>query len=96
MVKVRRRNPPIDSCPQAAWIPYQEPVRRHLQIPDDEELVTGMSLGHADPDVLDALTQATPKGGLLVLSTFRPEHVPAWGAACSASRVETSVWTARR
>lgn len=43
----------LDSCPQAAWIPYQEPIYRHLQIPDDEDLVTGMSLGYADPDAIE-------------------------------------------
>lgn len=43
----------LDTCPQAAWIPYQEPVFRHLGIPDDQELVTGMSLGYADPDAIE-------------------------------------------
>ena len=43
----------LDTCPQAAWIPYQEPIYRHLQIPDDQSLVTGMSLGHADPDAIE-------------------------------------------
>lgn len=38
----------LDTCPQAAWIPYQEAVFRHLDIPEDQELVTGMSLGYAD------------------------------------------------
>tara|TARA_X000001036_G_scaffold112961_4_gene105828 strand:- start:17930 stop:18625 length:696 start_codon:yes stop_codon:yes gene_type:complete len=39
----------LDTCPQAAWVPYQEPVIRHLGIPDNESLVSGMSLGWADP-----------------------------------------------
>ncbi len=43
----------LDTCPQAAWIPYQEPVLRHLGIPDDQKLVTGMSLGYADPDAIE-------------------------------------------
>lgn len=43
----------LDTCPQAAWIPYQEPVRRHLGIPEDESLVTGMSLGWADLDKIE-------------------------------------------
>jgi nitroreductase len=38
----------LDTCPQAAWIPYQEPVRRHLGIPEDQALVSGLSLGFAD------------------------------------------------
>jgi nitroreductase len=38
----------LETCPQAAWIQFQEPVFRHLAIPDDQMLVTGMCLGHAD------------------------------------------------
>lgn len=43
----------LDTCPQAAWIPVQEPIFRHLGIPDDQDLVTGMSLGYADPDAIE-------------------------------------------
>ena len=43
----------LDTCPQAAWIPFQEPIFRHLGIPNDQELVTGMSLGYADPDAIE-------------------------------------------
>ena len=43
----------LDSCPQAAWIPYQDAIYRHLGIPEDQELVTGMSLGYPDPDAIE-------------------------------------------
>ena len=43
----------LDTCPQAAWIPVQEPIFRHLGIPDDQELVTGMSLGYPDTDAIE-------------------------------------------
>ncbi len=43
----------LDTCPQAAWIPFQEPIFRHLGIPEDEDLVTGMSLGYPDPDAIE-------------------------------------------
>ena len=43
----------LHTCPQAAWIPLQEPVFKHLDIPDDQELVTGMSLGYADKDAIE-------------------------------------------
>jgi len=43
----------LHTCPQAAWIQYQEPVFRHLGIPQDQVLVTGMSLGYADPDAIE-------------------------------------------
>jgi nitroreductase len=43
----------LDTCPQAAWIPYQEPVFRHLSIPADQALVSGLSLGYADPAAIE-------------------------------------------
>lgn len=43
----------LHTCPQAAWIPLQEPVFKHLGIPDDQELVTGMSLGYADEEAIE-------------------------------------------
>ena len=43
----------LHTCPQAAWIPLQEPVFKHLGIPEDQELVTGMSLGYADKDAIE-------------------------------------------
>lgn len=43
----------LETCPQAAWIPYQEPIFKHLGIPEDQELVTGMALGYADPDAIE-------------------------------------------
>ena len=43
----------LDTCPQAAWIPFQEPIFKHLEIPEDQHLVSGMSLGYADPDAIE-------------------------------------------
>ena len=43
----------IDTCPQAAWIPFQEDIFEILEIPEDQELVTGMSLGYADPEKIE-------------------------------------------
>jgi nitroreductase len=43
----------LHSCPQAAWIQFQEPVFRHLGIPGDQALVTGMSLGYADAGAIE-------------------------------------------
>ena len=43
----------LDTCPQAAWIPYQEAIYKHLGIPDDQDLVTGMSLGYPDMDAIE-------------------------------------------
>jgi nitroreductase len=38
----------LDTCPQAAWIPFQEAVLKNLDVPDDQILVSGISLGYAD------------------------------------------------
>ncbi len=43
----------LDTCPQAAWIQFQEPIFRHLGIPDDQSLVTGMCLGYADDTAIE-------------------------------------------
>ncbi len=43
----------LHTCPQAAWIPFQEPVFRHLGIPEDQELVTGMCVGYADETAIE-------------------------------------------
>lgn len=43
----------LDTCPQAAWIPLQKPIFHHLGIPDDQELVTGMSIGYRDTDAIE-------------------------------------------
>lgn len=38
----------LHTCPQAAWIQFQEPIFKHLGIPEDQKLITGMCLGYAD------------------------------------------------
>lgn len=38
----------LETCPQAAWIYYGPVVHKALPIPNDEILVSGMSLGHPD------------------------------------------------
>lgn len=43
----------LHTCPQAAWIQFQGPVFRHLNIPDDQSLVSGMSLGYARDDAIE-------------------------------------------
>ena len=43
----------LHTCPQAAWIQFQEPIFRHLGIPDDQVLVSGMSLGYSDDGAIE-------------------------------------------
>ncbi|MDP6705193.1 MAG: nitroreductase [Alphaproteobacteria bacterium] len=47
-VMLAARGRGLDTCPQAAWRRFHEPVRRHLGVPGDLALVCGMSLGYAD------------------------------------------------
>ena len=42
------RSEGLHTCPQAAWILFQGPVFKHLNIPDDQVLVSGMCLGYED------------------------------------------------
>ncbi len=38
----------LDTCPQAAFAPHHATIRAMLDIPDNEVVVCGMALGHAD------------------------------------------------
>jgi nitroreductase len=38
----------LDTCAQAAWRHYHDVVRKHLEIPENELVVCGLSLGYAD------------------------------------------------
>jgi nitroreductase len=42
----------LHTCPQAAWNPYARIVLPHIGAGDNEMLVCGMSLGHADESAL--------------------------------------------
>ncbi len=50
MVAARARG--LDTCPQAAFTQFHRIIAQHLKLADDEMLVCGMSLGHADPDAV--------------------------------------------
>jgi nitroreductase len=50
MVAARARG--LDTCPQAAFIQFHRIIARHVGMGEDETLVCGMSLGHADPDAV--------------------------------------------
>ncbi len=40
----------LDTCAQGAWNGYWSVTRRVLNVPDDEFIIAGISLGYADPD----------------------------------------------
>lgn len=47
-VMVAARGRGLDTCPQAAFTQYHKIIAEQLQLPEDEMLVCGMSLGYAD------------------------------------------------
>lgn len=51
MVAARARH--LHTCPQAAFLKFHREIAHHLQIPDGQMLVCGMSLGHADESSIE-------------------------------------------
>jgi nitroreductase len=60
----------LGTCPQAAWRHYHDVVRRHLDIPANELVVCGLSLGYADYDAVDNRLRSE-REPLDVFCTFR-------------------------
>ena len=60
MVAARARG--LDTCPQAAFTQFHRVIAEVLQIPDEEQLVCGMALGHADLSKVEntLLTERSP------------------------------------
>jgi len=52
-VMLAARGEGLHTCPQAAWITFQEPIFKHLQIPEDQVLVSGMALGYEDTSAIE-------------------------------------------
>ena len=49
-VMVAARGRGLDTCAQAAWTHYHKVIRTVLGLAEEEVVVCGMALGHADPD----------------------------------------------
>ncbi len=62
---VAARGNGLDTCPQAAFTPFHAIIEQHLQLPPNEQLVCGMSLGYADPDAIEnsLVTEREPVAG---------------------------------
>lgn len=43
------RDHDLHTCPQAAWVPYQDAVLKTIGAPEDQSLVAGIALGYEDP-----------------------------------------------
>lgn len=63
MLAARARG--LDTCPQAAFIPFHRIILEHVGAPPNEMLVCGMSLGRADPQAVEntLLTEREPVSG---------------------------------
>ncbi len=51
MIAARARG--LDTCPQAAFLQFHRIITAHVGAPANEQLVCGMSLGHADPAAVE-------------------------------------------
>ena len=52
-VMVAARGRGLDTCPQAAFTPFHRLITEAIGIPDDQQLVCGMSLGWRDPQAIE-------------------------------------------
>jgi nitroreductase len=70
MVAARARG--LDTCPQAAFIQFHRLIREHLGIADEELVVCGMALGHADPRAIEnrLVTERVPVEGFAQFMGF--------------------------
>ena len=52
----------LHTCPQAAFSRCQHVVRSELKVPDDQVVICGLALGHADPDAVpnNLITERAP------------------------------------
>jgi nitroreductase len=67
MVAARGRN--LHTCPQAAFLKFHNVISRALDIPADQMLVCGMSLGYADESSIEN-TLVTDREPVSAFSTF--------------------------
>ena len=52
-VMLAARSRGLDTCPQAAFCKYHRIIARHLEIPEQQMLICGMSLGYEDPSKIE-------------------------------------------
>jgi nitroreductase len=68
-IMIAARGHGLDTCPQAAWTPFHRIVSDFLQMPENETLICGMSLGHADNGAIEN-TLVTDREPLESWATF--------------------------
>jgi nitroreductase len=52
-IMVAARGHGLDTCPQAAFTPFHRIIGEYLELPANESLVCGMSLGYADDRAIE-------------------------------------------
>jgi nitroreductase len=67
MIAARARG--LDTCPQAAFTQFHRIIAQQLALPDNEMVVCGMALGHADPDRIEN-TLVTERAPLAAFARF--------------------------
>jgi nitroreductase len=67
MIAARGRG--LDTCPQAAFTQYHKIIAETLQLPSNEMVVCGMSLGFADPNKIEN-TLVTEREPIAAFTTF--------------------------
>jgi LAO/AO transport system ATPase len=70
MIAARARG--LDTCPQAAWMEFPKTIAAELALPDNAQVVCGMSLGYADPDAPESrlVTEREPVTGFARFAGF--------------------------
>lgn len=68
MLAARARG--LDTCPQAAFLHYHRTIADHLGLPDNEVVISGMSLGYADEDAVENALR-TDRAALSDFACFR-------------------------
>ena len=72
---VAARGMGLDTCPQAAFADFHAILRRELGIPQNEIVICGMALGHADPGAAENRL-ATQRAAPAEFATFRGFPAP--------------------
>lgn len=52
-VMLAARNVGLHTCPQAAWVSFQDPIYKHLNIPKDQVLLSGLAMGYEDTSAIE-------------------------------------------
>jgi nitroreductase len=62
----------LDTCPQAAFADFHAVIRRELGIPENEIIICGLALGHADPDAVEnrLVTERAPASQFATFDGF--------------------------